>query len=55
MDEDERCDMVADYFHFAGNDGSSEPGDLYHSIEIVTALKRSWSGDPLYVVRAKKV
>lgn len=51
--------MVADYFHFAGTnsadvDFSAVPGGLYKDIEIVTVLTRSWSGDPLYVVRATK-
>lgn len=51
--------MVADYFHFAGTsttggDKVIEPGQLYHSVEIVTVLAPSRSGDPLYVVRAQK-
>ena len=57
IDEEERCDMVADYFHFAGTSDATEsvkPGQLYENIEIVTILERSWTGDPLWVIRATK-
>lgn len=51
--------MVADYLHFAGTSSQStdkaEPGQLYKDIEIVIVLKPSWTGDPLYLVRARKV
>ena len=52
----ERCDAVADYLQFAGThkDGV-KPGQLYGNIEIVTVLEVSRSGDPLYVVRARKL
>lgn len=63
--EEQRCDMVADYLHFAGTgagtpaeDTTSKatitPGHLYGDIEILTVLEKSWSGDPLWVIRAKK-
>ncbi|KAK9896151.1 hypothetical protein P389DRAFT_171166 [Cystobasidium minutum MCA 4210] len=58
ISEDERCDMVADYFHFAGtshDEGTlAKPGGLFRDVEIVTVLKPSRSGDPLYVVRARR-
>jgi hypothetical protein len=51
--------MVADYLHFAGTSSQStdtaQPGQLYKEVEIITVLKPSWTGDPLYVVRARKV
>lgn len=50
--------MVADYLHFAGTSSktieAATPGQLYKDIEIVTVLKPSRAGDPLYVVRAKR-
>lgn len=66
ISEDERCDMVADYLHFAGTADSCDTdpgpitgnsikaGQLYDDIEILTILERSWKGDPLWVVRAKR-
>lgn len=58
LSEEERCDMVADYFQFAGTTAASGTshgvaGQLYDDIEIVTVLPKSRSGDPLYVVRAR--
>ena len=58
LSEEERCDMVADYFQFAGTTSASgaahdKAGQLYDTIEIVTVLPKSRSGDPLYVVRAR--
>lgn len=48
--------MVADYFHFAGtSDGAVKPGQIFGDVEIVTVLERSWNGDPLWVIRAKKL
>lgn len=50
--------MVADYFHFAGTQDTTDeikPGQLYGDIEIVTVLERSSKGDPLWVIRAKKL
>jgi hypothetical protein len=50
--------MVADYFHFAGTHNASsdiKPGQLFGDIEIVTVLERSSKGDPLWVIRAKKL
>lgn len=52
----ERCDAVADYLHFAGtHEEGTKAGRLYGDIEIVTVLELSRSGDPLFVVRAKKL
>jgi hypothetical protein len=54
--DSERCDAVADYLHFAGTHQQDiKPGQLYGDIEIVTVLELSRSGDPLFVVRAKKL
>jgi len=55
--EEERCDMVASYFHFAGTsegEGGCEPGQLWEEVEVVTVLEKGWVGDPLWVVRARR-
>lgn len=60
ISEDERCDMVADYLHFAGTGSDKpaaevgKPGELYSDVEILNILPRSRQGDPLWVVRAKR-
>lgn len=54
--DEERCDAVADYLQFAGtHDAAVKSGQLYGDIEIVTVLELSRSGDPLFVVRARKL
>jgi len=54
ISEPERCNQVAIYFAFAGDEDTTSPSNLFKEIEIVTVLEPSWSGDPLYVVRGKK-
>lgn len=44
IDEEERCDMVGQYFH----------SSHFTDVEAVTVLEPSSQGDPLYVVRARR-
>ncbi len=55
ISEDERCEMVASYFHFAGttSDPPCEPGQLWEDVRILTLLE-SGAWDPLWMVRAKR-
>lgn len=47
--------MVAHAFAYASYDDAKEPTGLYEAIEVVELLPRSGGGDPLWVVRARKV
>ncbi|KZO99420.1 hypothetical protein CALVIDRAFT_561280 [Calocera viscosa TUFC12733] len=64
--EEERCELVACYFHFAGTGTGTgtgigegegracEPGELWEDVQIVTVLEPSSAGDPLWVVRGTR-